>query len=75
MGKKSCSKFLRNLVTTVHFTDRNWNSKTVYCSYGMDQSMPEAATAGILQKKLFLKMSQYSQENTSAGVFLMKLQA
>ena len=27
---KSCSKFLRNLATTVHFTDWNWNSKTVY---------------------------------------------
>ena len=27
---KSCSKFLRNLVTTAHFTDRNWVSKSVY---------------------------------------------
>ena len=30
IGMKSCSKFLRNLVTTLHFTDRNWISKTVY---------------------------------------------
>ena len=28
---KSCSKFLRNQVVTVHFADRNWISKTVYC--------------------------------------------
>ena len=27
---KSCSKFLRNLVTTLHFTERNWISKSVY---------------------------------------------
>ena len=30
IGMKSCSKFLRSLVTTVYFTDRNWNSKAVY---------------------------------------------
>ena len=30
VGMKNCSKFLRNLVTTVHFTDRNWISKGVY---------------------------------------------
>ena len=28
---KNCSKFLRNLVTTALFTDRNWISKSVYC--------------------------------------------
>ena len=27
----------------------------------------EAATGGVLQKKAFLKTSQYSQENTSVG--------
>ena len=31
-GMKSCSKFLRNLITTAHFTDRNWTSKSVYYS-------------------------------------------
>ena len=31
IGMESCSKFLRNLVTTVRFTDRRQNSKTVYC--------------------------------------------
>ena len=30
IGKKTCSKFLHNLVTTVHVIDQNWNSKTVY---------------------------------------------
>ena len=36
----------------------------------------EAATGGILQKKVFLKISQNSQENTCARVsFLIKLQA
>ena len=29
IGIKSCSKFLRILVTTVYFTDRNWIFKTV----------------------------------------------
>ena len=36
----------------------------------------EAATEGVLQKKVFLEISQNSQENTCARVsFLMKLQA
>ena len=35
IGKKSCSKFLRNLVTTMYFTDRNWNSKTVYLLFSI----------------------------------------
>ena len=30
IGVKSCSKFLRILVTTVHFTDRRRISKFVY---------------------------------------------
>ena len=30
IGMKGCSKFLRILVTTVHFMDRNWISETVY---------------------------------------------
>ena len=36
---------------------------------------PEAATGGVLCKKLFLEISQNSQENTCARVsFLIKLQ-
>ena len=36
----------------------------------------EAATGGVLQKKVFLKVSQNSQENTCARVsYLIKLQA
>ena len=36
----------------------------------------EAATRGVLQKKVFFKMLQNSQENTCARVsFLIKLQA
>ena len=31
-GMKNCWKFLYNLVTTAHFTDRNWISKSVYYS-------------------------------------------
>ena len=30
MRMKNCLKFLRILVTVVHYTDRNWISKTVY---------------------------------------------
>ena len=29
---KNSLKFLRNLAAIVHFTERNWNSKTVYLS-------------------------------------------
>ena len=37
---------------------------------------PELAIGGVLQKKVFLKISQISQENTYVGVsFLIKLQA
>ena len=37
---------------------------------------PEAATGGVLQEKVFLKILQNSQENTCATVsFLTKLQA
>ena len=36
----------------------------------------EAATRGVLQKKVFLEISQNSQENTGARVsFLIKLEA
>ena len=36
----------------------------------------EAATRGVLYKKVFLEISQYSQENTCARAsFLIKLQA
>ena len=36
----------------------------------------EAATRGVLWKKVFLEISQYSQENTCARVsFIIKLQA
>ena len=36
----------------------------------------EAATRGVLEKKVFLKISQNSQENTRTRVsFLVKLQA
>ena len=31
-------------------------------------SIPEAATGGVLWKRLFLKISQYSQENACVGV-------
>ena len=38
--------------------------------------MPEAASTGVLSEKVFLKILQNSQENTSARVsFLIKLQA
>ena len=46
--------------------------------YQLLQSYPfsEAATGGVLQKKVFLEISQNSQENTCARVsFLIKLQA
>ena len=40
-GTKSCSKFLRNLVTVVHFTDRNWISKSVYWR-NVEESTPHS---------------------------------
>ena len=40
------------------------------------EKVSEAATGGVLYKKVFLEISQNSQENTYARVsFLMKLQA
>ena len=39
----------------------------------MEQVCPEAATRGVLQKKVFLEISQNSQENTCVRVsFLSK---
>ena len=44
--------------------------------YGPTWIRGEAATGGVLQKKIFFEISQNSQENTSARVsFLIKLQA
>ena len=40
----------------------------------IEDSYLEAATGGVLQKKLFLKVSQYSQENKCVSLFLIKLQ-
>ena len=34
---------------------------------------PEAAIGGVLKKKLFLKLSQYSQENSCVGIFFNKV--
>ena len=52
------------LITNVNVLFQSWNYfKT------------EAATRGVLSKKVFLKISQNSQENTCATVsFLIKLQ-
>ena len=42
----------------------------------LDQHQIEAATGGVLQEIVLLKISQNSQENTCASVsFLIKLQA
>ena len=35
--------------------------------------MPEAATGGILQEKMFLEISQNSQENTCARVSILNV--
>ena len=42
--------------------------KVVYITNKKNVSIPEAATRGVLYKKLFLKISQYLQENTCVGV-------
>ena len=34
IGMKNCSRLLYIVVTTMHFKDRNWISKTMYCSCG-----------------------------------------
>ena len=38
-------------------------------------NVPEAATKGVLLKKVFLKILQNAQENTYTRVFLIKLPA
>ena len=40
-------------------------------THARDRQSPEAATRGVLQKKLFLEISQNSQENTGARVSLL----
>ena len=52
-------------------------TSTIYdVSISAKVKFTEAATGGALDKKIFLKILQYSQENTSVGVSLIiKLQA
>ena len=50
--------------------------KNILQSWNMSVIKTEAAAGGILSKKLFLEISQNSQENNCARVsFLIKLQA
>ena len=52
-----------------------WVIKIVKTVKLIDTKYSEAATRGVLYKKVFLKISQNSQENTCARVsFLIKLQ-
>ena len=51
-------------------------SKILALFWNLDISNTEAATRGVLCEKMFLEISQNSQENTCAMVsFLIKLQA
>ena len=51
-------------------------SKILALFWNLDISNTEAATRGVLCEKMFLEISQNSQENTCARVsFLTKLQA
>ena len=75
---------MENLIwiyTRVAGTDREKNDWVVFVSYYFNNFLKlylsqskkmsqflEAATRGVLQKKLFLNISQYSQENLYVGV-------
>ena len=65
------AKFLRALVLTEHL---RWLLLKCFI-LTVREVLTEAATGGALYKKVFLKVSQDSQENTSARAsFLIKLQ-
>ena len=50
--------------TKGHVDSRNY-------AISLERSVPsEVATGGVLQKKVFLKISQISQVNTCVGVFM-----
>ena len=50
------------------FTKNKWNWN--YADFtDLVLILPEAATEGILLKQVFLKISQYSQENTYAMIY------
>ena len=59
-------------------TEITYNSIIFSMNYGISillRNFPEAATRGVLCKKVFLEISQNSQENTCVRVsFLIKLQ-
>ena len=69
--------FLSNLkeLSYLPWPNKYSNLKTI-CHFLWTKLLAEAATRGVLQQKLFLEMSQNSQENTCARVsFLIQLQA
>ena len=49
---ESCSKFLRILVATVHFTDQNWNSKTLCWSLPAVDNILENALSSKSKKPI-----------------------
>ena len=72
MGMKSCSKFLRFLVTVVHFTDQNWISKTVYCCLKCVWPGSELLIwyAVSFQTMPFRNNQQWPIEVRASGIFL-----
>ena len=65
----------RNSQHTVDYENTK-NEIAISKAHCKKQSETEAATRGVLRKKVFLEISQNSQENTCARVsFLIKLQA
>ena len=72
MAWKLQTVLILNLVPGVSFA----RNKRVRASVDTDLLVREAATVGVLWKKVFLEISQSSQENICARVsFLIKFQA
>ena len=67
--------FNLNVFKSTDIISSCWKSQQVHFFFAI-LMLPEAASRSVLQKKLFLKISQNSQENICARAsFLVKLQA
>ena len=72
---KTKSEICMKLLVSKKLMKTEWSQRFT-CYFYTFLYMPEAASRGVLSEKVFLKILQNSQENTSARVsFLIKLQA
>ena len=69
-----CQKMFNELTSISVISSSLWSGGQFYSSrYLIFHQFSEAATGGVLLKKVFLEFSQNSQENTCARVFFNKV--